>query len=813
MRRPTFCNNSVAVEPPRPSDKEEGRLTKVKRMFTNSLRKPVVNKTFAIHIDELPVNKDHVPKVLNKMATYIETYGLQTEGLFRLSGGNPALVEQLKSSFNRTGDADLEACSDVASVASLLKLWLRDLPEPLITPAVTAELVTLLHKYGGEAEWCGQARLTLGEVPARNAATLQRILALLHAYSVRQPASAGALPGAFAPLLLCAEFHGISTPETTHVVARLIHDYPSIYCDKVVEGKPTDPKQRKRKERHNSDAASLDRKFVRSNSEERPSVEEKKNSQSESIRRVSSHEDFSRSHSQPEQHQNNGNYQPLHERNNWPAAAHSRHSHRHRPTNTNGLCELVESSPSPGYASDLFDENEHERRRHSERHAPRMPVPRTRRRKSAGKLQRQWSSSDDADGSSSKENEEEQPLPIHQASLSGEDESPVSHSTSSSSSHSFLQLHPQEKERSPSPVQPPTTPPLDLSTLHQQVDSAEPLTSRSFRHPQGDDRLVSPRNSIVMTRRVFAPDDSPQPDGPVSQMSKQIHSLKRKLRRYEEGFEKEFGYRPSHADKMSNPDTKKMCSLLTKLRREVKSLKEEGSSALGKVLHSGDNSDTQQVPQSIKEDAIHDVEKKLSEKRVSSGRPERVEEMTREQLVDEKLAVQKGLLYLENTFGRPTTKDDRDVVRPLYDRYRSLKRLLARNAASKLKDNVTELGTILEHETMDFTSSSPPPPTASPSPPCHSSSSPPSSPPRSVTPDLENLHAMPLSELLKQQQITREEKKRLRRSLREFEEECQKTMGRKLLKEDRIPMEQTYTEYKHAKAKLRLLEALLMKKK
>ncbi|KAG8253376.1 Protein fam13a [Homalodisca vitripennis] len=167
----------------------------------------------------------------------------------------------------------------------------------------------------------------------------------------------------------------------------------------------------------------------------------------------------------------------------------------------------------------------------------------------------------------------------------------------------------QEKERSPSPVQPPTTPPLDLSTLHQQVDSAEPLTSRSFRHPQGDDRLVSPRNSIVMTRRVFAPDDSPQPDGPVSQMSKQIHSLKRKLRRYEEGFEKEFGYRPSHADKMSNPDTKKMCSLLTKLRREVKSLKEEGSSALGKVLHSGDNSDTQQVPQSIKEDAIHDVEK------------------------------------------------------------------------------------------------------------------------------------------------------------------------------------------------------------
>lgn len=68
------------------------------------------------------------------------------------------------------------------------------------------------------------------------------------------------------------------------------------------------------------------------------------------------------------------------------------------------------------------------------------------------------------------------------------------------------------------------------------------------------------------------------------------------------------------------------------------------------------------------------------------------------------------------------------------------------------------------------------------------------------------------SELLKQQQNTREEKKRLRRSLREFEEECQKTVSRKLSKEDRLPMEETYAEYKHAKAKLRLLEALLMKK-
>lgn len=61
--------------------------------------------------------------------------------------------------------------------------------------------------------------------------------------------------------------------------------------------------------------------------------------------------------------------------------------------------------------------------------------------------------------------------------------------------------------------------------------------------------------------------------------------------------------------------------------------------------------------------------------------------------------------------------------------------------------------------------------------------------------------------------ITREEKKRLRRSLHEFEDECQKKFARKLSTEDKLPGEQIYSELKHVKARLRLLEALLMKKK
>lgn len=71
----------------------------------------------------------------------------------------------------------------------------------------------------------------------------------------------------------------------------------------------------------------------------------------------------------------------------------------------------------------------------------------------------------------------------------------------------------------------------------------------------------------------------------------------------------------------------------------------------------------------------------LADKRLHAGRPENVDDLTREQVLDEKVAVQKALLHMEEIFGRPVSKGDRDLVRPLYDRYRALKRLVIRSGA------------------------------------------------------------------------------------------------------------------------------------
>lgn len=58
-----------------------------------------------------------------------------------------------------------------------------------------------------------------------------------------------------------------------------------------------------------------------------------------------------------------------------------------------------------------------------------------------------------------------------------------------------------------------------------------------------------------------------------------------------------------------------------------------------------------------------------------------MDKMTVEQLLQEKTAVQRGLLYLEGMFGRPTSKEERDLARDLYDRYRQIKRMLNRNSS------------------------------------------------------------------------------------------------------------------------------------
>lgn len=74
----------------------------------------------------------YVPLIVQKCVDFIRANGLPEEGLFRLPG-QAKNVAELKDAFNRGGTPELENNkAEVHSVASVLKSYFRELPEPLI---------------------------------------------------------------------------------------------------------------------------------------------------------------------------------------------------------------------------------------------------------------------------------------------------------------------------------------------------------------------------------------------------------------------------------------------------------------------------------------------------------------------------------------------------------------------------------------------------------------------------------------------------------------------------------------------------------
>lgn len=68
--------------------------------------------------------------------------------------GNVRAVENLKQQLERGEDEDLLSVSDACTVASLLKQYLRDLPEGLIDPKVQ---YALIQYYQGKNKYSLQA--------------------------------------------------------------------------------------------------------------------------------------------------------------------------------------------------------------------------------------------------------------------------------------------------------------------------------------------------------------------------------------------------------------------------------------------------------------------------------------------------------------------------------------------------------------------------------------------------------------------------------------------------------------------------------
>ena len=91
-----------------------------------------------------------LPAVVYRCIKFLEAKDASSEeGIFRMSGSSN-LIKNLKNKFNAEGDFDMLASGqwyDVHAVASLLKLYLRDLPSCLLTRELSADFHRVLGMY------------------------------------------------------------------------------------------------------------------------------------------------------------------------------------------------------------------------------------------------------------------------------------------------------------------------------------------------------------------------------------------------------------------------------------------------------------------------------------------------------------------------------------------------------------------------------------------------------------------------------------------------------------------------------------------
>lgn len=411
------------------------------------------------------------------------------------------------------------------------------------------------------------------------------------------------------------------------------------------------------------------------------------------------------------------------------------------------------------------------------------------------------------------------------------------------------QLSPQAGRMNHHPLEEDCPPVLS----HRSLDFGQ---SQRFLHDPETLNSSSKALSYARIRRSsFSSKDEKREDRTPYQL---VKKLQKKIRQFEEQFEREKNSKPSYSDIAANPKVLKWMTELTKLRKQIKDAKPKSSDgefvpqtrprsntlpkSFGSSLdHEGETSEDesrtiQKEKKLSKEATLEFILKKLKEKHVERCLPEDIKKMTKDHLVEEKTSLQKSLLYYESQHGRPVTREERHIVKPLYDRYRLVKQMLTRASITPLlgspstkrrgqmlqpiiegetahffeeikEEEEEEDGISLSSELNDILKTA----IQAQSSLENSESDIEENQKLALDLRLSSTRAASMPELLEQLWKARAEKKKLRKTLREFEEAFYQQNGRNAQKEDRVPVLEEYREYKKIKAKLRLLEVLISK--
>ncbi|KAM5301110.1 protein FAM13B isoform 2-T4 [Glossophaga mutica] len=842
----------------------------------------LANKIFGIPLDELQQGghpDNEVPFIVRHVVDYIEEHGgLEQQGLFQVNG-NAETVEWLRQRYDSGEEVDLVKEADVPSAISLLRFFLQELPEPVIPGSLHIHLMQLSQDYNNEDEFGRKLRFLLQQLPPVNYSLLKflcRFLANVASHH-EEIWSANSLAAVFGPDVfhIYTDVEDLKEQEiVSRIMAGLLENYYEFF------------------ENEEEDFSSNDLSSITEQVNEL-SEEEEEDEKLEHIEELPE-EGAEKSNDMPEVVQLRMTESIL-EPNNVTASTSAHIS----PTS------ILPASAEVDIADDIINTSE-------SNSGCSEPVAGTNLDSEVmqqdfvfedeednqsvgillepcgdhgdsedGCLERKEYLSFDSDqlshlilDSHSKicdlnANPESEVPGDQSVGVQGEaacvqiphldlksvsdgdkweEPFPAFKSWQEDSESGEAQLSPQAGRMNHHPLEEDCPPVLS----HRSLDFGQ---SQRFLHDPETLASSSKALSFARIRRSsFSSKDEKREDRTPYQL---VKKLQKKIRQFEEQFERERNSKPSYSDIAANPKVLKWMTELTKLRKQIKDAKHRSSDgefvpqsrprsntlpkSFGSSLDHEDeeNEDESRVihkeKKPSKEATLELILKRLKEKRVERCLPEDVKKMTKDHLVEEKTSLQKSLLYYESQHGRPVTKEERHIVKPLYDRYRLVKQMLTRASITpvlgspSIKRRGQMLQPIIEGETAHFfeeikeeeedgVSLSPEltdilKTAVQAQSSLENSESDVEENQEKLALDLRlsSTRAASMPELLEQLWKARAEKKKLRKTLRDFEEAFYQQNGRNAQKEDRVPVLEEYREYKKIKAKLRLLEVLISK--
>ncbi|KAM5299529.1 protein FAM13B isoform 9-T9 [Ctenodactylus gundi] len=835
----------------------------------------LANKIFGIPLDELQQGghpDNEVPFIVRHVVDYIEEHGgLEQQGLFQVNG-NAETVEWLRQRYDSGEEVDLVKEADVPSAISLLRFFLQELPEPVIPGSLHIHLMHLSQDYNNEDEFGRKLRFLLQQLPPVNYSLLKflcRFLANVASHH-EEIWSANSLAAVFGPDVfhIYTDVEDMKEQEiVSRIMAGLLENYYEFF------------------ENEEEDFSSNDLSSITEQVNDL-SEEEEEDEKLEHIEELPE-EGAEKSDDVPEVVQLRMTENIL-EPNNVtvstsahisptrivPASAEVDIADGINASNSNKDCS--ESVAGINVDNEVMQQDfVFEDEENNQPVGILLEPCSDHGDNEDGCLERKEYLVFDSDklsrlvlDSSSK---------ICDLNANTESEVPGCQSVGVQGEAACVQIphldlkniSDGDKWEASCPI---TFPLIDFQTMHLQRDGEEPFPAfkswqedsesgeaqlspqagRMNHHPLEEDcppilshrsldfgqsqrflhdpeMLDSSSKALSFTRirrSSFSVKDEKREDRTPYQL---VKKLQKKIRQFEEQFERERNSKPSYSDIAANPKVLKWMTELTKLRKQIKDAKHKSSDGEF-VPQTRPRSNT--LPKSFGSSLDHEDEANEDESRVIQKEKKPSKEATLEFIL-KRLKEKRVERCLPEDI--KVTREERHIVKPLYDRYRLVKQMLTRASITPVlgspstKRRVQMLQPIIEGETAHFfeeikeeeedgvslsselsdilktavrAQSS-----------LENSESDIEENQEKLALDLRlsSTRAASMPELLEQLWKARAEKKKLRKTLREFEEAFYQQNGRNAQKEDRAPVLEEYREYKRIKAKLRLLEVLISK--